>query len=222
MPRRAIAVPGPGRAKRLVLTLTSLSDAELVALLFDRPSSVPLRKLRQSGLELAVVADCSPEALSEQFGLSESYALRLSAAFELGRRSLARPMDREPVLCFEQVVAWARPRLGALEHEEVWLLCLDGRNRLRSARRVAQGGLHGCAIYPRDILRPALRDGASSIVLVHNHPSGDPEPSDEDRVMTRELAALSQALGVPLLDHVIVSREGAASVLDPSSIVALG
>jgi DNA repair protein RadC len=115
--------------------------------------------------------------------------------------------------CFEQVVRWARPRLGTLEHEEVWLLSLDGRYGLKSARRIAQGGLHGCALLTRDVLSPALRDGASAIVLVHNHPSGDPTPSPEDIAMTRAVRAAGELVGIPLIDHVVVSRSGACSLL---------
>jgi DNA repair protein RadC len=104
--------------------------------------------------------------------------------------------------------------LAPLDHEQVWLLVLDGRNRLKSVQRVAQGGLHGCALTPGDVLRPAVRDAGSAIVLVHNHPSGDPEPSPEDLVMTRRVATAGELLGVPLLDHVIVARNGESSLFE--------
>jgi DNA repair protein RadC len=95
----------------------------------------------------------------------------------------------------------------------MWLLSLDGRNVLANSRRIGQGGLHGLAITAKDILRPALRDGASGIVLVHNHPSGDPSPSTEDVQMTRAVVTACGAVGLPLLDHVVVAREGATSLL---------
>jgi DNA repair protein RadC len=107
-----------------------------------------------------------------------------------------------------------------LDHEEMWLLSLDGRSALGSSRRVGQGGLHGLALTAKDILRPALRDGASAIVLVHNHPSGDPTPSPEDVSMTRAVVSACSAVGLPLLDHVIVAREGAASLLAQGVIPA--
>jgi DNA repair protein RadC len=114
----------------------------------------------------------------------------------------------------ESVITWARPRLLPLDHEELWLLCLDARNALRSSRRVGQGGLHSCALTAKDILRPALRDGASSIILVHNHPSGDPIPSQADLAMTAEVDTACTTIGVPLVDHVIVATEGATSLLE--------
>jgi DNA repair protein RadC len=102
--------------------------------------------------------------------------------------------------------------LCGLEHEEVWLLSLDGRYGLKSARRIAQGGLHGCALLTRDVLGPALRDGASAIVLIHNHPSGDPAPSPEDIAMTRAVRVAGELVGVPLIDHVVVARTGSSSL----------
>src|SRR5258708_6677875 len=110
------------------------------------------------------------------------------------------------------VDAWARSRLVPLDHEELWLLALDGRNGLRSARRVASGGLHGMHVTARDPLRLALREGASAFVLVHNHPSGDPTPSDEDVSFTRNIAAGAAIVGVPLVDHVVVARDGFKSI----------
>ena len=115
---------------------------------------------------------------------------------------------------FEAVVEWARPKLAALDHEEVWMLALDGQNALKALKCVARGGQHGCALTARDILRPAIAGGASAIVLVHNHPSGDPSPSEDDIAMTRALAAAATVVGLPLLDHVIVARQGAFSLLD--------
>ena len=128
--------------------------------------------------------------------LPPTEACRLAAALELGRRALLQALSNERgvVGSFESVAAWARPRLAVLEHEEVWLLLLDGSNGLKSTARIAQGGLHGCALTPRDVLRPALRDGASAMVLVHNHPSGDPTPSLEDLEMTHAVASASPRL----------------------------
>ena len=113
---------------------------------------------------------------------------------------------------------WAGPRLANLEHEEVWLLALDGRNGLKSARRIAQGGMHACALTTRDVLAPALRDAASAIVLVHNHPSGDPRPSPEDVNMTSLVARACEVVGMHLLDHVIVARGGSASLLESGAM----
>ena len=141
-------------------------------------------------------------------------AARIVAALELGRRSCQAWADghRETINSLEAVEDWARPRLTCLEHEEVWILGLDGRNRLKAARRVGQGGLHGCSLLPGDILRPAVKTGASSLVLVHNHPSGDPAPSKADVTMTRALVSACDIVGIALLDHVVVARSGLSSL----------
>jgi DNA repair protein RadC len=216
------AKPGTnvGIRERARLTgVLPLSDVELLALLLDTGVT---------GLSVVCVAQdllndlggierlgrVGPHRLAAQRGIGPVKAVRLLAALELGRRVTLRAQseERQILASFEAVAAWARPRLCTLDHEELWLLSLDARNGLRSARRVAQGGLHGCALSPADVLRPALQDAASAIVLVHNHPSGDPNPSGADIEMTRALARACQVLGLLFLDHVIVARDGAESL----------
>lgn len=154
-------------------------------------------------------------ALAGELSLGEACACRIAAAFELGAR-LGRHRARTPPTIDSRhaVEAWARTRLARLDHEEVWLLLLDGRNRLRAARIVARGGAHACAITPADLLRPAVREAASGVVVVHNHPSGDPTPTAEDLQFTARAVAASRALGVPIVDHVIVTRETSFSLLE--------
>lgn len=140
-------------------------------------------------------------------------ARAVAAMFEVARRlELARARPPDKLTSAAAVVEWAHPRLGALTHEELWMLALDGRGHLRSARCVARGGLHGAAVRTADPIRAALRADASAFVLVHNHPSGDPTPSREDIALTAQVAVAAQIAGVPLLDHVVVARCGSACV----------
>jgi DNA repair protein RadC len=199
--------------------VASLSDADLLALLLatgaaGQPVGVVARDLLDQVGGVDRLERVGPYRLAQQRGIGLIKATRLLAAIELGRRVTLRSLsdERQVVGSFEAVAAWAHPRLAGLDHEEVWLLCLDGKNALRSARRIAQGGLHGCALRPADVLRPALEDAASGIVIVHNHPSGDPTPSSADIEMTRALVEACQILGLHLLDHVIVARSGAESL----------
>jgi len=141
---------------------------------------------------------------------------RLAAAVELGRRAVfAASLDASPRIPDRAgVEGWARARLATLDHEELWVLALDGRHGLRAARRVASGGIHGLHVGARDVLRVALREAASAFVLVHNHPSGDPTPSDEDVAFTHVVAEAGALVGTPMLDHVVVARRRASSMLD--------
>jgi DNA repair protein RadC len=210
-------------ARALSLGVSALGEVELVALIVGASRGDAARAAAGRLLErsLARLTRAGVHDVARAAGISKPRALRLCAAFELGRRASVALAEehREWIGSFAEVERWARPRLAHLEHEEVWLLSLDGRNRMRSARRIAQGGAHGCALTPRDVLGPAVAEGASGIVLVHNHPSGDPTPSPEDVAMTRAIAGASELLGVSLLDHVVVARGGAESVFDSGSPV---
>lgn len=195
----------------------ALSDAELVAALLGPPRrnlslhQVAVRLLEQCGGLTRLSDRCVGEWLRVE-GMSSARAARILAALELGRRAC---QSREPaplLTCHEDVYDWSRARLCDLAHEEVWLLCVDGRNRLKSAERVGQGGVHGCGLTPADVLRPAVRTAASAAILVHNHPSGDPTPSEQDLQMTRTVAKAFDLVGIPLLDHVVVARDHSASV----------
>ncbi|HWA71508.1 MAG TPA: DNA repair protein RadC [Polyangiaceae bacterium] len=209
------------RERALTSGVETLPDQDLLAIVIGTGISgesvfkVAARLLESEG-GLFGLARGTPQGLRERRGLGPVKAVRIAAAFELGRRAQAGALSAVPprLLGFDEVVAWARPRFSLLEHEEVWLLALDGQNALKSSRKIAQGGAHGCALTTRDVLAPALRDAASAIVLVHNHPSGDPTPSPEDVQMTRAVAAACDVVGIPLLDHVVVARGGASSLFE--------
>lgn len=157
---------------------------------------------------LAALARLSPEALIERFALTPDEATRILAAFELGHRRLIEGTDAPRILSCQEVVAWAHPRLGHLVHEEMHLLALSGQGGLRGVRLIARGGLHALAVRPSDILRAGLELAASGFVLVHNHPSGNPDPSPEDIALTRRVQESADLLGMPLVDHVIVVASG--------------
>ncbi|MEY2933076.1 MAG: hypothetical protein RL033_3825 [Pseudomonadota bacterium] len=205
--------------------VATLADAELLTLLLGtgavgRPASAIAHELLGELGSVERLERLGPYRLAQQRGIGLVKAIQLLGAIELGRRVSLRALSDDRLLLgsFESVAAWAQPRLAGLDHEEVWLLCLDGKNGLRSARRIGMGGLHGCALRPADVLRPALEDAASGIVLVHNHPSGDPTPSASDVALTRTLVEACQVVGLYLLDHVVVARSGAESLRELDAI----
>lgn len=189
--------------------MEALTDAELVALIAGGRIARAARGLEHAGGVLGMSA-LGPLAMEPDVG--GRGAVRVAGAFELARRAArerARPRPRLPHA--SAVASWAS-WLVLLDHEELWVLALDGRNRLRSSRRAAMGGLSGVHVAVRDVLRTALRDGASAFVLVHNHPSGDPTPSDDDVRFTEVVAEGARTVGLPLLDHVVVAQDGHVSV----------
>jgi DNA repair protein RadC len=211
-----------GPRERLVdVGIDALGDADLLALLLGtghsaEPVEILAARLLVEQGGLAGLARAGVGELAERRGIGTAKGARIAAAIELGKRVVvasARVSEVRLPDC-RAVDAWARPRLGPLDHEELWILALDGNNRLRAARRVASGGLHGMYVSARDPLRIALREGASAFVLVHNHPSGDPTPSKEDVTFTASIAAAARVVSTPLLDHVVVARDGYASMLD--------
>jgi len=216
---------GP-RERAFTLGVEHLGDAELVAILLGTGcSGLPVNVLAALLLEehggVGGLARAGVGELMQRAGVGAAKGARVAAAIELGRRA-AFAASHEPLLRMPDrraVEAWARPRLATLDHEELWMLALDGRHGLRAARRVASGGIHGLHVAARDPLRIALREGASAFVLVHNHPSGDPCPSPEDVSFTRSLAEAAALVGTPLLDHVVVARRRSCSMLDLGVLV---
>ncbi|WP_437671814.1 JAB domain-containing protein [Sorangium sp. So ce131] len=226
-PSALAAFAGP-RERALEEGIWSLGDADLLAIvlgsgLVGTPVTLVSAALlaRFSGLE--GISRLGPHALAEHPGLGLAKALRIAASLELGRRAFERAArPRPPVRSSASIAAWCAAHLGPLDHEQMWVISLDGRNGMRGARRVAQGGLHGCSVAARDILRAALADAASALVLVHNHPSGDPAPSPEDMLMTDAVVAAGDVVGVPLVDHIILSPDGHYASLHDLGMISRG
>ena len=114
----------------------------------------------------------------------------------------------------EDVFQHFHARLRDASQEHFCVLLLDGRHRVLGDELVSLGTLTASLVHPREVFRPALRAGAAALILVHNHPSGDPEPSPEDRVVTQRLTRAGELLGIPVLDHVIVAERGFRSLRD--------
>ena len=130
---------------------------------------------------------------------------RLLAALELGVRAAGEPLERGRRLHGPgDVHGIFGPRLRHLVQEEFHVLLLDTRHRLLRAALVTRGTADTSLVHAREVFREAVREGASAVILVHNHPSGDPRPSPEDRTVTRQLSEAGNLVGIPVLDHVIV------------------
>ncbi|HSG48550.1 MAG TPA: DNA repair protein RadC [Longimicrobiales bacterium] len=146
-----------------------------------------------------------PRLLESVPGVGRATAARVLASLELGRRGAARGADDdEPIRGPADVFRRMGPRLRDLPQEEFHALLLHTRHRVLREVAVTRGILDASLIHPREVFRVAVMEGAAGVILVHNHPSGDPTPSAEDRAVTRQLRDAGRALGIPVLDHVVV------------------
>lgn len=156
---------------------------------------------------LARLAAMDVRELESVAGVGEATACRVAAALELGRRAAAAEVEPSaPVRGPDDVFRRMGPRLRDLPQEEFHALLLNTRHKVVREVLVTRGILDASLIHPREVFRPAVAEGAAGVILVHNHPSGDPTPSPEDRAVTRQLGAAGRALGIPVVDHVVVGR----------------
>jgi DNA repair protein RadC len=217
----AAAPPGSverPRERLLAEGARSLSDAELLALLLGSGSGRLSARAAALGLleavPLAELAWATPDAIAVWPGIGQARAAAIAAAFELGRRGAWAPPRRgERCLDPRRVFELMRHAAHA-EREEFHVILLDVRGRLIRAAQVAEGSLAQCPVSPRDALRPAVREGAHSLVFCHNHPSGDPSPSPDDVDLTERLRAAAEIVGVLARDHVIVAAGGYYSFVE--------
>lgn len=150
------------------------------------------------------VSDLSPVELRDRFGLDPFECERALALIELGRRAaLANKGDQATIGVPENVYAELSYLIGE-KREHFVVLLLDAKNKVFRTQTVHIGTLHSTVVGPREVFRIAVREGASSIIVAHNHPSGDPEPSPEDLAITKRLVRLGEELDLPVLDHVII------------------
>ena len=148
-------------------------------------------------------------------GVGRATAARIVAALELGRRAVTqRQGDSDRIRGPADVFRRMGPRLHDLPQEEFHTLLLNARHRVTREVFVTRGILDASLIHPREVFRPAVGEGAAALILVHNHPSGDPTPSTEDRAVTRQLIDAGRVLGIPVLDHVVVARGSYRSLLE--------
>ena len=157
----------------------------------------------------------TPLEIQTRFGLAAAEAWTVAAALELGRRSLAK-MDGygRHLHGGEAVYQYLAPKMGAFRVESFFALYLDAKGRLLLEKEISRGTLTTSLVHPREVFAPALLYRAAAVVVAHNHPSGDPSPSAEDRTTTRRLQRAGRLLGVDLLDHVILGRGKYLSFLE--------
>ncbi len=190
----------------------SFADYELLELLLclaiPRRDVKPLAKalIKAFGSFAATIA-ADPAALRAVEGVGDATvaALKLTQA-GAQRLSLTQAMGRDAVTSWQALLDYCRSRIAFSTVEEFHVLFLDGQNAVIAAERQQTGTVNHAPVYPREVMKRALELGAQALIVVHNHPSGDPTPSDSDIAMTKDLRAAAEHLGLALHDHLIIAR----------------
>lgn len=209
------------REKLMLKGKAALSDAELIAILLGSGtrsmSAVQLGKLILSkvNFNLNELAKLSVKELKTFKGIGEAKAITLISALELGRRRKnADPVKRIRITCSEDIYALMKPNLLDLQHEEFWLILLNRSSQLIKKVPISTGGVSSTVVDPKIIFHAALDSLASQIILVHNHPSGNLNPSDPDLLLTKKLKSAAKLLDISLIEHLIFSDHGYYSFAD--------
>ena len=190
----------------------ALADAELLALQLGygmpgRSAMDVAREMLAAYGSLADVAAREPTELAQRPGVGRAKAARLVSAFEMCRRLRARtPGARTTLSSPAAVYAAFAPLMEHLRHEVFRIALLDAQNGLLADRVVSEGSLSATLVHPREVFKPAILESAASVILIHNHPSGDPTPSREDIKLTRQLVECANMLDLRIHDHVVIGH----------------
>ncbi len=209
------------REKLLQKGRGSLSDAELLAILIGSgsrtQSAVDLCKkiLSDVGNNLFELGKLSVKQLQTYNGIGEAKALSIVAALELGRRRRAgEALEKMKISSSSSVFELMQPEIGELPHEEFWIIYLNNSNKVIEKHHLSKGGITGTLVDVRLALKKALELGATALILTHNHPSGNLNPSSSDKQLTQKLKTAGESLDIKILDHIIVTEKSYFSFAD--------
>ncbi|MGL5890138.1 MAG: RadC family protein [Bacteroidia bacterium] len=200
----------------------SVTDAELLAILIasgtpdESALEVAKRILRTAGNSLSELSRMPLDELLRFRGIGQAKALSIIAALELGRRRLSDQHKRAKSKIFGSFDAFmlVKPLLDELSHEEFWILYVNGKNEVFRREQVSRGGLTSTVVDPKVLFKKAIQQGASGLILVHNHPSGSSAPSQEDTRLTMRLWQAGRLLDIDIIDHIIIGNTSYYSFAD--------
>ena len=205
---------------RLVLT-----KAELLAILIRSGSQnetalgISRRILTTAGNNLTDLSKFGVHKLMDFKGIGKVKALTIIAAFELGRRQRnEKVVEKQKLLSAKSVFEMMQPLLGHLEHEEFWILLLNNANKMKYKWCLSVGGITATLVDVRLIFKKTLEIGATSMILCHNHPSGNLKPSQSDIILTKKVIKGASLLDIKVLDHVIVTEQSFYSFADEGNL----
>ena len=190
----------------------TLSDAELFAIFLrtgtvgENVTDMSNRLIAEYGLDK--LFECSLKELQKIKGIGPGKAMQILAMSELGKRVNQSKTPLKKITCAEDVFNYFHERLKDKKKEHFYILMLNTQNYIIGEQLVSKGILDASIIHPREIFKPAIKNSASKIILVHNHPSGDPSPSGEDMEITKKLIEVGIELGIKVVDGVIIGEDG--------------
>ena len=202
------------REKLLQKGRASLTDAELVAILIrsgnKTQTAVQLAQsiLRKCDYDLNKLSKLMVNDLTKFNGIGEAKAISIVSALEIGRRrDTTEPAINIAISSSKEVYKYFKENLMDLPHEEFWLLMLKHNNEVIKKQMISKGGVSGTVVDPKIIFKLALEETASKIIIIHNHPSGNLSPSEQDKKITRKIKQAGEVLDIELLDHLIFTNE---------------
>lgn len=224
-PIKCWAVTDRPREKLMTIGKSALSDAELVAILLGSGNK------KESALELAkkILYNCNDnlielskldiKKLCRFKGIGEAKAINIIAAMELGnRRRYSEVVEREKVSSSKDAFEVFLASLAGKAYEEFWILLLNRANKILKKLNISEGGISGTVADPKKIFKLALDHNASSVILCHNHPSGNVSPSESDIKLTNKLKEAGKMLDLPVIDHIIIGEDNYYSFADEGGI----
>ncbi len=207
------------REKLLQRGASNLTDAELLAILIrtGKKGITAVDLARHLLAEKRTLRDISLMSVDKIkfLGIGESRAIAIVAAFELAKRlPEIKSKERLAIRSPEDIVQHSRAKLRDLVQEELWVFPLNAVNQLLEPRQISKGILNSSLAHPRECFREAITQSAAAVVFVHNHPSGNPEPSQEDLVLTQQLVEAGKIIGITVHDHIIIAGDRFTSLAE--------
>jgi len=205
-----ISLDNRPRERLIKQGINVLSDAELLALILktgnknENVIDMSNRLISKFGFDK--LSECSLKELEEIKGIGTAKACEIVALFELNKRHSYSKVQGKPIKNSKDVYDYCISRLPFTDREQFMILHLDTKNKIVKDEIISVGTLNGSIAHPREVFKSAIKESSNAIILVHNHPSGDPNPSDEDLEITKRLIDSGELLNIKVLDHVIIGK----------------